>query len=318
MNTLKERYPFMIGVCINLKSITEHEELILREFNSVTCDNAMKFNYRIMPDGTYDFEEADVLYKFALDNHIKMRGHVFIWHYDSEIEYFRKMNRQELLDEIRKYIHTVATRYPEIYAWDVVNEIIDKNADDYLRKSIFLDIIGPDYVELVFRIAREELGDHVKLIYNEDDEYNPQKVPKILNYLKILVENGVPIDGVGLQCHLSPYESLDYYPTLFSGMRDLGLKCHITEMEVSAYDWNQGWYQTCPPEIYEKQAEVYRTMFGYFEEYSDIIELVSFWSLSDAETWRDQCPVDNRKDWPSLFDMNDQPKEIYWELVERH
>ena len=56
-------------------------------------------------------------------------------------------------------------------------------------------------------------------------------------------------------------------------------------------------------------------MFRYFEEYSDIIELVSFWSLSDADTWRDQCPVNNRKDWPSLFDVNDSPKAIYQELV---
>lgn len=315
MKTLKERYPFMIGVAINQKAITEHKQLILREFNSVTCDNAMKLNYRIKADGTYDFEEADILYQFAVEHGIKMRGHVFVWHVGSEIEAFKKMNRQELLDEIRNYIHVVSKRYEKIYAWDVVNEVLDPEGEELLRKSLFYNIIGPDYVDCVFKIAREELDNEVELYYNEDWEYNPNKTKKILRYLKELKENKVPVDGIGLQCHLSPYEDLSCYDTLLAGIRELGLKCHITEMEVSAYDWDQGRYETCPPEIYEEQAKVYRTMFHLFEEYSDIIKLVSFWSLSDAETWRNQCPVENRKDWPSLFDMNDQPKSIYYELI---
>ncbi len=315
MKRLKDRYSFMIGTSINQKNIVEHKELILREFNSVTCENAMKLNYRIKPDGSYDFQEADILYQFAQENHLRMRGHVFVWHVGSELEYFQKMNRQQLLDELRCYIKAVAKRYPEIYAWDVVNEIIDHHSDESIRKSIFYNIIGPDYVECAFRIAREELGDNVELIYNEEEEYNAKKVPRIIEFMRELVAKNVPIDGIGLQCHLSPYESLEHYPILFSTIRELGLKCHITEFEVSVYDWDQGWYETCPAEIVEMQAKVYKTMFHYFEEYSDIIELVSFWSLSDADTWRDQCPVDNRKDWPSLFDINDCPKAIYEELV---
>ena len=313
---LKEILDCKLGVAINTENIKTHKDLIINEFNSVTFDNALKFNYRIKEDYSYDFSDADKLYKFAMDNNLAVRGHCLVWHNGFPKHILGNLSKNQLLNEIRKYAKEVKKRYPKIYAWDVVNEICSM-AQKGLRKTPFYEIIGEDYIEECFKIAREELGQDVELYYNEEDEWFPEKIEEIIKIAKKLKEKNVPIDGIGLQCHISCFEDISQYRYLLENIRQLGLKCQITEMEVSVYDWTDGNYKKCPKEILDKQAEVYLTMFKLFNEYKDIINSITFWSVSDGCTWRDMWPVENRKDWPTLFNENDKPKEVYNKIVDQ-
>ena len=313
---LKDVLNCKLGVAINKNNIIKHKSLIVGEFNSVTFENALKFNYNIKDDFSYNFLDADALYEFAVKNNLAVRGHCLVWHNGFPNNILGKLNRDELLFEIRRYTREVAKRYPKIYAWDVVNEIYDME-NKSLRKSPFYKIIGQDYAEQVFKIAREELGEKVELYYNEEDEWNKPQIDGILKTVKQLLNKNVPIDGIGLQCHISCYEDISAYKDLLQEIRDLGLKCQITEMEVSVYDWTEGSFKQCPKDILKKQKEVYLYMFKLFKEYQDIINSITFWSLSDGCTWRDMWPVENRKDWPTLFDENDKPKEVYKSIVEQ-
>ena len=311
---LKDILNCKLGVAINSENIKNHAPLIVNEFNSVTFENALKFNYYVNNDLTFNFVEADNLYDFAIKNNLAVRGHCLVWHNGFPKEILGKLNREELLNIIRNYTREVAKRYPKIYAWDVVNEIYDMDKKA-LRKTPFYEIIGKDYVEQCFKIAREELGNKVELYYNEEDEWNKEQINGILKTAKDLLYKNVPIDGIGLQCHISCYEDISNYQELLQGIRKLGLKCQITEMEVSCYDWTEGNYKQCPKEILKKQENVYLEMFKLFKEYDDIINSITFWSLSDASTWRDMWPVENRKDWPTLFDEKDKPKEVYKKII---
>ncbi len=311
---IKDLLGCKFGVAINEDVIKNHKNLIVNEFNSVTFENALKFNYRIKENLDYDFKEADKLYEFAVKNNLSVRGHCLVWHVGFPQKILGNLSRDELLNEIRRYTRSVAKRYPSIYAWDVVNEIYSM-AEKGLRKTPFSEIIGEDYIEECFKIAREELGNKVELYYNEEDEWFMPKIKGIIKTAKRLVKKKVPIDGIGLQCHISCYEDVSNYRYLLENIKKLGLKCQITEMEVSVYDWTDGNYKVCPQEVLDKQAKVYLEMFKLFEDYKDTINLINFWSVSDGCTWRDNWPVINRKDWPTLFDEEDNPKKAYNQIV---
>jgi endo-1,4-beta-xylanase len=55
--------------------------------------------------------------------------------------------------------------------------------------------------------------------------------------------------------------------------------------------------------------------FELFRKYRNVISGVTFWNVSDRYSWLDNFPVQNRKDYPLLFDKNLQPKKAYREVV---
>src|SRR5205085_2625309 len=116
--------------------------------------------------------------------------------------------------------------------WDVVNEAL--NDDGTLRNSLWLQVIGPDYIDWAFRWAHEA-NPQAQLYYNDyGGEGLGPKSDAIYNLVKGLLRRGVPINGVGLQMHVS----IDDYPKpqdVLANMQRLaalGLKVQITEMDV--------------------------------------------------------------------------------------
>lgn len=134
---------------------------------------------------------------------------------------------------MREHVMTVVGRYKgRIYAWDVVNEAM---ADDgTLRDTIWLRNIGPEYIEMSFRWTHE--ADPQALLFYND--YGAEglniKSNAICNLVKSLLEEGVPIHGVGLQMHVSlenPSNPQEVAANI-KRLNDLGLEVHITEMDV--------------------------------------------------------------------------------------
>jgi endo-1,4-beta-xylanase len=232
------------------------------------------------------------------------------------------VSKEILLKRIQEHINTVVNRYKkDIYAWDVVNEVI---ADDsaYFRKSPLYQIAGEDFVEMAFRYAHQA-DPKAQLFYNDYNTEQPLKRDKIYRMLKGLLAKGVPIHGVGLQGHWSinnPSRSeLEKSIALFSS---LGLKVQITELDVSVYSGNQGGrlikgnasseVEPFTPEMEEKQLSQYKMIFEVLRKYKANITGVTFWNLSDRYSW-----LDNRgpKSYPLLFDKNLMPKKAFFEVI---
>ena len=73
------------------------------------------------------------------------RGHVLVWAKDEFTpDFILAMNPQEVEDFTNAYIEEVVTRYgTEMYAWDVVNEIIPdghNNPDETIRDNIWTSV----------------------------------------------------------------------------------------------------------------------------------------------------------------------------------
>lgn len=313
---------FPIGTAINGRTMNTHRDLIVKHFNSITAENEMKFDALQPNQGIFNFYMADQMVNFAMENNMKIRGHVLVWHSQTPGWVFRMagepVSKELLLERMRNHIEKVVGRYKgKIYAWDVVNEAISDGAGIHREDSPWFEIIGKEYIAEAFRAAHAADPD-AKLFYNDYNATEPAKMYKIYNLLKELLEEGVPIHGVGIQGHWSIE-----HPDMLQIMRaiekyaSLGLEIHITELDLSVFAWDDHRKLSEPtPEMLEKQATRYKNLFNLFKRYQGQITSVTLWGVADDSTWKDNHPVQGRKDWPLLFDVNHQPKEAFWAVIE--
>jgi endo-1,4-beta-xylanase len=329
---LKDYYAtyFPIGVAVNPRMVQPgpDADLIKAQFNSLTPENAMKMGPIHPEENRYFWKDADAIMAFAEQNKLKVRGHTLCWHNQTPRWFFtdstgKQVSREVLLARMKKHISEVVGRYKgKIYAWDVVNEAVPDGGTDIYRKSKFYEIIGDDYIEKAFQFAHEADPEAV-LFYNDYNTENASKRERIYQLVKKLKGKAIPINGVGLQGHWSLDEptaqELEESITKFA---NLGLTVQITELDVSVYpkeherrekrDTDKSEFT---PGMNDKQAAHYKLLFDVFRKHKDKISGVTFWNLSDKQSWLDNFPVPGRKDFPLLFDQNYQPKKAFQAVV---
>jgi endo-1,4-beta-xylanase len=330
---LKDYYKnyFPIGVAVSARDIKNPEEaaLILGQFNSLTPENAMKMGPIHPEENRYNWKDADSIVAFAQAHGLRVRGHNLCWHEQTPAWLFKDnagnlVTKDVLLKRLKDHITTVVNRYKgKIYAWDVVNEAVDDDSTKFLRNSLWYQICGEDFIAKAFEYAHEADPKAV-LFYNDYNTERPEKRERVYRLLKKLVDAGVPINGVGLQAHWSLYEpdQEDLVATI-KKFSSLGLKIQITELDISIYPWEKnrrakqpGEADAYTPELEKKQVDKYAQVFKIFREYRNVITGVTFWNISDKNTWLDGYPVPGRKNYPLLFDQDLRPKKAYWKVVD--
>jgi endo-1,4-beta-xylanase len=334
------REHFRIGVAVSNEtidqSIAPHLELIAREFNSVTAENAMKWGV-IRPDGVnWQWQRADRLVDFATRHGMHVLGHTLVWHSQIPRTVFtgrdgQPLDRGALLAKMEEHIATLVGRYRgRVHAWDVVNEAIDEG--NGWRRSPWLQIIGDDFMEQAFRMARKA-DPAATLIYNDYNEHNPEKRAFQVRVLRDYLDRGVPIDAVGFQAHVGlAYPSLEEWERSLVAYADMGLKVHITELEVDVlpnpyqmsaeisnrFEYsreNDPWPQGLPEQVQEQLAERYAQLFRILLRHRASVDRVTFWGLHDGISWKNDFPIQGRTNYPLPFDRNLKPKPAYQRLM---
>ena len=315
---------FLIGAALNPSTLASQQGLIKKHFNSITAENEMKFEHLQPEEGRFNFELADKIVSFAKENEMKVRGHTLVWHNQTSDWMFTNedgsvVGRETLLERMKIHITTVMERYKgEVYCWDVVNEVIEDNGTDVLRESKWTEIIGDDFIEKAFEYAHQA-DPEALLFYNDYNESHPEKREKIYTLVRGLIKKRVPIHGIGLQAHWNlSGPSYDNIRTAIKKYASLGLTIHLTEMDVSVFNWDDRRVELTEPteEMLVIQAERYQAFFEILREHANVISSVTFWGAADDYTWLDGFPVEGRKNWPFVFDENHQPKESFWNIVD--
>jgi len=228
-----------------------------------------------------------------------------------------RASRDELLQRLRDHIHTVVGRYKgRIKVWDVVNEAIaDGNGTNVLRNSLWLEIIGPDFIAKAFHYAHEADPNAV-LRYNDYGLENPAKRKKLITLIKSLQEQKVPVHAIGSQAHVNVSMTFDTMDQALTEMATLGLPIHITELDVNSAQGGQRGFGAdiannasttqggLVSDADKKLADAYAGIFRAFVKHRDSVKMVTFWGVNDAVSWRA-----NGK--PLLFDGNNQPKPAF-------
>lgn len=353
---LKDYYKkyFPIGVAVNMAALHGPDSaLIVQEFNSITPENDMKMGPIHPEENRYNWTNADAMVDFAVQHHIKIRGHNLLWHNQAPAWMFKdslgnQVSKEVLLKRLHDHIKTVVSRYRgKIYAWDVVNEAIDDDSTKYLRNSMWYKICGEDFIPKAFEYAHEA-DPKAMLFYNDYNSEHPGKRENIYKLLKKLVDAHVPINGVGLQGHWKLNDpSAELLRKALDEYSSLGLKIQITELDItvrspmprrrpgSATDVAPVPAQPAPdqgytPELEQKQIAQYKMVFDIFRQYKNVITGVTFWNVSDRYSWLDfrggglaggaaagQATFRTvRKAYPLLFDENRQRKKAYYAVTD--
>lgn len=328
---LKDYYKdyFTMGVAVSPQGLKRQEEsdLILQQFGSMTPENAMKMGPIHPRENEYFWRDADSIVAYARRNHLKIRGHNLCWHsqaprwmfIDSSHNPPDTASKELLLRRLKEHITTVVNRYKDVvYAWDVVNECISDNPNEYFRNSQWYKICGEDFVAKAFEYAHEADPKAI-LFYNDYNETNPVKREKIYRMVKGLKDAGVPIDGVGLQAHWSIHDLTEgQVDSTLSKFASLGLKIQITELDMKVQpSGNQARRDTVTSYTAEReklQTEKYAMVFELFRKYRNVISGVTFWNVSDKYSWLDRRGGGG-KAYPLLFDTAYQPKKAYYQVI---
>ena len=350
---------FPIGAAIEVGSTGGTDaEILKKHFSSITAENAMKPD-TIWPNkpGTApaqpadqpNFGPADALVNFAAANNIQVRGHTLLWHRTVPTWFVvgdlgdTMGYRATLQQHLRTYITAVMTHFPNVYAWDVVNEVATDTpnaADPYRHDSLWYaayangGLDGKDYVVDAFTIAgevRTQLGKNsanMKLMLNDYNTELPGKRANVLKIVQDVINAGAPIDGVGHQLHLSIGADVTQVTAAFAAVEALSttLTNHVTELDVSIYADPANCFTSpaippcladlgaSPPQsVLSQQATLYRALFNAFNRPS--VTSVSLWGVADNHTWLNTWPV-NRTNRPLLFDVAGNPKWAFWTVVD--
>ena len=323
---LKDAFSFPIGAAVSRATLLgEHGQLLAKHFNSLTAGNSMKWDATERTENTFSYTDGDAMVTFAKANNIKVRGHTLVWHNQTPSWVFLDAagatmtataeNKTLLLSRLENHIRNVAGHYAnDIYAWDVVNEVIDENQSDGLRRSTWYNITGLDYIRTAFRVARE-VAPNAKLYINDYNTTVAAKRDKLYNLVSQLKAEGIPVDGVGHQMHCNvDWPSAADTDAALTKFAALGVEQQVTEMDVSVYTDSSSTYPTISPDLLTKQAARYKALFDVFVAHKSQLTSVTLWGLADDDTWLKTYPI-TRLDLPLLFDEQLQAKPAYWSLI---
>jgi endo-1,4-beta-xylanase len=352
-----------VGAAIGAASTSGTNAALLRKhFTSITAENVMKPDTvwpnapgtggsTAQPAPQPDFAPGDQLVAFAAANGLKVRGHTLLWHQTAPAWFFAgdpndaANYRATVQQRLRSYIFAVVQHWPDVYAWDVVNEVASDtpNAINPYRTDspwyIAYSVGGNDgseYVRDAFLFAtqaRASIGrnsSNMKLMLND---YNTELAGKRANILKIVQDvlnagTGADINGIGHQLHLALGADVTQVTAAFAAVEALGanLVNHVTELDVSIYADPGTCYsaRTIPPcaadygasppqSALSQQALLYRALFNAFNRPS--VTSVTTWGVADNSTWLNTWPV-NRTNRPLLFDTAGDPKWAFWAVVD--
>lgn len=333
---------FYIGAALNTRQVAGKDSmaltLISKHFNSIVAENCMKMESLQPEEGVFTFNDADAFVKLGEAHNMKIIGHNLVWHSQAPQWMFTDKNGQEvtrevLIERMRNHIQTIVTRYKgRVDGWDVVNEAILDNGQ--WRESPWYKIIGPEFIRMAFEFAHAA-DPNAELYYNDYNVYKTAKADAIYNLVKELKEEGVRIDGVGMQGHIDlnnpTVAQMEASIVKLSQVVD---KIMITELDLSVLPWpgkalsadislnydEKSEYNPYPDSLPDSVAvkfnQRYADFFALFLKHQDKVDRVTMWGVEDGQSWRNYWPVPGRKDYPLLFNRNYEPKPIVGKIIE--
>lgn len=341
--SLKEAYKgdFVIGAAINSAQITGQDSrgdaIIETQFNSISPENALKWENIHPQPGTYAFDIPDQYVAFGEKHHMFIVGHNLVWHHQVPAWVFTDkrgnfVNRKTLLKRLRDHIHTVVGRYKgRIQSWDVVNEAL--NEDGTLRQSQWLKIIGEDYIAKAFQYAHEA-DPQAQLTYNDFALENEPKRNGALALIARLKSQGIPVTSVGLQGHNGlTWPSIEDEDKTISAFAKLGVKVVISELDINVLPHAtqqqsaevslnvqqdpklNPYVNGLPPSVQQELAKRYADLFRVYLKHRNVITRVTFWCVTDRDSWLNDWPVKGRTSYPLLFDRSGQPKPAFQAVI---
>ncbi|NEA99932.1 endo-1,4-beta-xylanase [Streptomyces sp. SID13726] len=297
----------VIGTAVTGSKLTgTYGDIAGAQFNSLTPGNAMKWGSVEPTRGTYNWAEADQIVDFAEAHGQQVRGHTLVWHSQNPSWLTNGTWTQPQLSQLlNDHIALEVGRYKgRLAAWDVVNEPF--NEDGTYRQTLWYNGLGTGYIAQALTAARA--ADPAARLYIND--YNVEgvnaKSTALYNLVKSLKEQGVPIDGVGLQAHLIVGQVPSTLQQNIQRFADLGVDVAITELDIR---------MALPSDTAKltQQAADYKAVMNACVAVARCAG-VTVWGFTDSDSWIPSTFPGQGAATP--YDENYAPKPAYHAIAE--
>jgi endo-1,4-beta-xylanase len=319
----------LTGCAVNAALFREDEgfrKLLAEQYSILVPENCLKWNILRPTAESYSFTDADSLVAFAEAHKMKVRGHNFVWHEALPSWFAGTVNKDNARKFLIDHIHTVGGRYKgKIHSWDVVNEAIwiqDGRPDGLRSSSPWFQMLGPEYIDLAFRTARE--ADPAALLtYNDygieyDNDEDGKKRAAVLGLLRRMKTDNVPLDALGIQSHIHAPAKAPFKKSireLLDGAKALGLQVYVTELDVNDD-------AVTIDDIAKRDeivADVYRDYLTNVLDGPEIKAILT-WGATDRNSWLNHGKIrklhPDRLERPLPFDPEDAPAPAFFAMRE--
>jgi len=341
---LKEvfRQHFLVGAALNQGQFSEQDArsaaIVKTQFNTISPENILKWESVHPQPGKFEFDAPDRYVQFGEKNKMFIIGHTLVWHNQTpkwvfEDEKGNPVSREVLLERLREHITAVVGRYKgRIKGWDVVNEAI--NDDGTMRQTQWYKIIGDDYIAKAFEFAHDA-DPKAELYYNDYSLENDAKRKGVIALVKKLQAAKIPVHAVGSQEHdKMDWPTVDQLDNTISELAALGVRVNITELDIdvlpSASDYRGAdvtanfelneklnpYAKGLPDQMQQQLAKRYAELFKVFLKHQKSIDRVTFWCVTDGDSWLNGWPVKGRTSYPLLFGRDGKPKPAFNAVIQ--
>ena len=287
------KFKILAGAAVPVRALQADpvfQELVADQYGILVPENELKMVALRPSLDKFDFTASDALLAFTKQHGMKLRGHTLVWH-GSVPQWVRQQSSTlDLRKVMVEHIQTVMGHYKgQIQAWDVVNEAILPSDGDPngMRKTVWFNAMGPEYIDLAFRTAREA-DPNAKLSYNDygveyDKEDQAEKRRLILAMVRKMKAANVPIDAIGVQAHIrvgfnqSMGTGLKEY---IEAIRQMGLDVYVTELDVNEDDVTYDDVEKRDAAV----ADTYRQFLTLMLS-NPATKAVLTWGVTDRRTW---------------------------------
>jgi endo-1,4-beta-xylanase len=329
-----------IGVALNQALSDERDAagvaVVVRQFNSISPENVLKWESVHPAADRYNFEPADRYVEFGRSHGMFVVGHVLLWHQQTPAWVFAgeagaPVTREALLARLKDHMQTVVGRYRgKIGGWDVVNEALDE--DGTLRKTPWLQAIGEDYLAKAFEFAHEADPD-AELYYNDFNLWKPAKRDAAIRLVQGLRAKGLRVDGIGEQGHWGidepPLQAID---ETLAAIEAAGVHPLITELDMDVLPRDSDMWGAdlskrmqlkattniypngLPDAMQQKLARRYADVFALFLKHG--VRRATFWGLTDRTSWLNNFPIPGRVNYPLLWGRDAKEKPAFDAVVD--
>jgi len=340
---------FMMGNIMAVHELKDADltKMFKHHYNAITVENDMKPLYIAPGPGSFDFEKADELVAWAMENDIKMIGHTLVWHGQSPAWLNQNpdgtpVTRGEAKRNMELFIKTYAGRYSgRIHSWDVINEVFRDEGGDFKgtwrdllrRETDNVRAVGHwylayangadkdlgecpgDYIFDAFYFARK-YDPHAILYCNEYNEEYPAKRNAMAEMVEDINEEWkkhpdydgrLLIEGIGMQGHCNHNTDINNIRQSLQRFIETGAIIAVTELDIT-FGSSESPARPLTPEQNEKQAKMYEELYSLYKEHSDHIERITIWGKNDRQSWRA---------WgsPTLFGEKSEAKDSFNRVV---
>ena len=282
--------PFSAGV-MSESDVQQFKEKFLANFNAAVTENAVKWGNMEREKGKVNYAIVDAILHWTADHDIPLRAHNVYWGIPNFVQnWLKEMNNDELEQTLKDRAETLSTRYKGRFAeYDLNNEMIHGN--------YYADRLGDDITKKMAEWMHSGDPD-AQLYLNDYDITTGKKLNEYMTHIRSLLQQGVPIAGIGVQGHLHA-ETFDRHELqrALDSLAQFNLPVCITEFNMpgqrSKYMNDKNLKMTAEEEAQNaiELVDFYRICFAH-----PAVKGIIMWGFWEKANW---IPVSSmyRADW---------------------